>query len=56
MLALMKRLFVEEAAQDLAEYGIALAVIATVTAAVVVAVGTSVADLWTAAQTVIAAA
>ena len=56
MLALVKKLFVEESGQDLAEYGIALAVIAALTATVVVAIGTDVLALWTNAQTVISSA
>ena len=50
MLNLVKKLVREEAGQDLAEYGIALAVIAIGAAAIAVAIGTDVNTLWSAAQ------
>lgn len=54
MLALLKKLVREESAQDLAEYGIALAVIAAGAAAIAVAIGSDVETLWSNAQSVIA--
>ncbi len=53
MLALLKRLVAEENAQDLAEYGIALAVIGTVAGAAALAIATDVGQLWTNAKTII---
>jgi len=53
MFALLKRLVVEESAQDLAEYGIALAVIGTVAGLAAVAISTDVGTLWTNAQNII---
>jgi Flp pilus assembly pilin Flp len=47
---LVKRLISEEAGQDLAEYGIALAVIAAGAAAIAVAIGGDVQTLWSNAQ------
>jgi len=51
MLSLVKRLVRDESAQDLAEYGIALAVIAVGAAAIAVAIGTQTNVLWANAQT-----
>ena len=51
MLNLIKQLVREEGGQDLAEYGIALAVIAIGAAAIAVAIGGDVNILWTNAQT-----
>jgi Flp pilus assembly pilin Flp len=56
MLALVKKLFVEESGQDLAEYGIALAVIAGGAALAAVAISGFVNTLWTQASTAIGAA
>lgn len=53
MLKLVKKLVREEAGQDLAEYGIALAVIAVGAAAIAVAIGTDVNTLWSNAQTAV---
>jgi Flp pilus assembly pilin Flp len=53
MLTLLKRLVAEESAQDLAEYGIALAVIGTIAGAAAVAISGDVGTLWTNAQTII---
>ena len=53
MLEVLKRLVRDEAGQDLAEYGIALAVIAAGAGLIAVAVGTDVQTLWSNAQTVI---
>ena len=50
MLNLVKKLVREEAGQDLAEYGIALAVIAIGAAAIAVAIGTDVQSLWSNGQ------
>ena len=51
MLSLIKKLVREEGGQDLAEYGIALAVIAIGAAAIAVAIGGDVNTLWSNAQT-----
>lgn len=53
MLNVIKKLVREEGGQDLAEYGIALAVIAVGAAAIAVAIGTDVNTLWDNAQTAI---
>jgi Flp pilus assembly pilin Flp len=50
MLSVLKKLVRDEAGQDLAEYGIALAVIAVGAAAIAVAIGTDVNTLWSNAQ------
>ena len=51
----LTKLVRDEAGQDLAEYGIALAVIAGGVALVVLAVGTSVNNLWNSGNSVITA-
>jgi hypothetical protein len=43
----LKRLFRETDAQDLAEYGIALAVIGAAVASIALAIGSSTTSLWT---------
>lgn len=53
MTALLKSLFADEAGQDLAEYGIALAVIALGAAAAAVVIAGDVNQLWSNAQSVI---
>ncbi len=53
MRVLITRLVRERDAQDLAEYGIALAVIGTVAGAVAVVVAGDVGTLWSKAQSVI---
>ena len=53
MLNLIKNLVRKDEGQDLAEYGIALAVIAIGAALIAVAIGTDVQSLWSNAQTVI---
>ena len=53
MLNLLKKLISDEAAQDLAEYGIALAVIGVAVGAIALTVGTDVGSLWSAADSVI---
>jgi Flp pilus assembly pilin Flp len=50
---LFARLARSEAAQDLAEYGIALAVVAVVVAGAALAIKGDVTTLWTSAQTAI---
>jgi Flp pilus assembly pilin Flp len=50
MVGLLKKLVGDETAQDLAEYGIALAVIAVGAGIVAVAIATDVEVLWTRAQ------
>ena len=56
MTKLIKKLVRDEQGQDLAEYGIALAVIAVGAGAVALAIAGNVTQLWTRAQTAIAAA
>lgn len=56
MLTLLKKLVRETDAQDLAEYGIALAVISVGAAAAAVAIAGDIQTLWSTAQGVIAAA
>ncbi len=56
MFSLLKKLVVEDSAQDLAEYGIALAVISVAAGAAAVAIAGSVGTLWTTAQGIIAGA
>jgi Flp pilus assembly pilin Flp len=53
---LLKKLMRDEAGQDLAEYGIALAVIAAGAAVAAVAIAGNVNTLWTTASAAIAAA
>jgi len=53
MKALVKKLVVEDAGQDLAEYGIALAVIGTIAAAAAIVIAKDVGTLWSQAQSVI---
>ena len=53
MFDVLRKLLRDEAGQDLAEYGIALAVIAGGVALVVLAVGTSVNNLWSSGNSVI---
>ncbi len=53
MLALIKKLMQDDSAQDLAEYGIALAVIGLVAGAAAVAISTDVGTLWSNAQSII---
>jgi hypothetical protein len=56
MLTLLRKLAAEEAAQDLAEYGIALAVIGIIAAAAAIVIAKDVGTLWSQAQTVIGSA
>ena len=56
MLNLIKNLVRKDEGQDLAEYGIALAVIAIGAALIAVAIGSDVETLWSNAQTVITSA
>ena len=56
MLALLKKLCGDEGGQDLAEYGIALAVIAAGAALAAVAIATNVNLLWSTANSIIATA
>jgi Flp pilus assembly pilin Flp len=53
MTALMMRLVADDAGQDLAEYGIALAVIGTIAAAAAIVIAKDVGTLWSKAQNVI---
>jgi len=50
----LRRLIVDDLGQDLAEYGIALAVIGSAAALAAVAIGGNVSTLWTAASTQVA--
>lgn len=50
MFELLKRLAKEESGQDLAEYGIALAVIAVGAGAAALAISTDVSELWSKAK------
>jgi len=49
----MKNLIVDDAGQDLAEYGIALAVIGVIAAAAAIVIANDVGTLWSRAQTLI---
>ena len=53
MFALLKKLIAKDAGQDLAEYGIALAVIGALAAGAAVAIAGDVNKLWSTAQKVI---
>ena len=53
MTALMKKLIVDDAGQDLAEYGIALAVIGLIAGAAAVVIAKDVGTLWSRAQNMI---
>ena len=53
MTALMKKLIVDDAGQDLAEYGIALAVIGAIAAAAAIVIANDVGTLWSRAQNLI---
>jgi len=53
MKALLKQLMTDDSAQDLAEYGIALAVIGTVAGAAALVISGAVGTLWSNAQSVI---
>jgi Flp pilus assembly pilin Flp len=53
MISLMKQLVTDDTGQDLAEYGIALAVIGVIAAAAAIVIATDVGTLWSKAQSVI---
>ena len=53
MTAMMKKLIVDDAGQDLAEYGIALAVIGVIAAAAAIVIAVDVGTLWSRAQNMI---
>ena len=53
MTSLIKKLVTDDAGQDLAEYGIALAVIGVIAAAAAIVIAKDVGSLWTRAQSVI---
>jgi Flp pilus assembly pilin Flp len=53
MMNLVKKLVRDESAQDLAEYGIALALIAVGAGVIAVAIGTQTNVLWSNAQTAV---
>ena len=50
---LLKRLLRDKSGQDLAEYGIALAIIAVGTGLIAMAIGTDVESLWNNGQTAV---
>jgi len=54
MTDLMKKLVLDDAGQDLAEYGIALAVIGLVAAGAAIVIANNVGTLWSRANSVIA--
>ena len=56
MMELMKKLVADDAGQDLAEYGIALAVIGTIAAAAAIVLAQDVGTLWSKANSVISSA
>jgi Flp pilus assembly pilin Flp len=56
MIVLLRRLITEESGQDLAEYGVALAVIGAVGGVAAVTIAGSVGNLWSNAQSMIQAA
>ena len=56
MIAILERLGREDAAQDFAEYGIALAVIAGIAVLIAVAIGQDVQTLWQTGQNAVAQA
>lgn len=53
MIALLKKLCRSDSGQDLAEYGIALAVIAVGAGAAALAISTDVSELWSKAQGIV---
>ena len=53
MTTLMKKLIVDDVGQDLAEYGIALAVIGVIAAAAAIVIALDVGTLWSRAQNMI---
>jgi len=53
MNGMIKRLVSDDSGQDLAEYGIALAVIGIIAAAAALVIATDVGSLWSRAQSVI---
>jgi len=55
-MSFIARLVADESAQDLAEYGIALAVIAVAVGGIAVAIAGDVGNLWSSAQAAIHAA
>jgi Flp pilus assembly pilin Flp len=53
MTVVVKRLVLDEVGQDLAEYGIALAIIGVIAAAAAIVIAKDVGTLWSRAQSVI---
>ena len=53
MTILVKKLIADDAGQDLAEYGIALAVIGVIAAAAAIVIAQDVGTLWSRAQSII---
>jgi Flp pilus assembly pilin Flp len=56
MIALVQKFVTDDRAQDLAEYGIALAVIGTIAAAAAIIIAQDVGTLWSKANSVISSA
>jgi len=56
MVGLLSRLFADDAAQDLVEYGVVLAIIAGVVGIIALGISTDVQSIWTNAQTTVHAA
>jgi pilus assembly protein Flp/PilA len=54
MLTIMKKVWRDQSGQDLAEYGIALAVVTLAVAAAAISIGTNLQAIWNAASAVIA--
>ena len=52
----MKKLFADDSAQDMAEYGIALAVVGLVAALAALAIANNVGTLWSKANSIISTA
>jgi Flp pilus assembly pilin Flp len=53
MITSLKKLVADDAGQDLAEYGIALAIIGVIAAAAAIVIAKDVGSLWSRAQSVI---
>ena len=56
MVSLLRSFFLDESGQDLIEYTLLLAFVALVSAAIFIQAGTSVAGIWTVANTQLSAA
>ena len=56
MVGLLSRLFADDTAQDLVEYGVVLAIIAGVVGIIALGISTDVQSIWTNAQSTVHAA